>query len=71
MFTLSSTKAFTDNITVVAYGLNGEKLSEEKVIKASTTNSTLDFTNLASGLYQLKIGNAKDGYTVKPVIINK
>jgi PKD repeat protein len=71
LFTFNLSKTFTDNIAVTAYSLNGEKVSEEKTIKSNTATTTLDFTTLASGLYQLKIGNAKDGYTVKPVIINK
>lgn len=71
LFTFNLSKTFTDNIAVTAYSLNGEKVSEEKTIKANTSTTTLDFTNLSSGLYQLKIGNAKDGFTVKPVIINK
>jgi len=57
------------NITVL--DIRGAVVSTTEKLAANTTNKSLNYTNLESGAYQLKIGNDKLGYAVKPFIINK
>lgn len=68
--TVAVNKEMANDLTISVYNVAGAKVSPDYVAKrnASSTNISL---NVASGLYQLRIGNEKDGYTVKPIVVQK
>ncbi len=69
--TVEVNRVIDEDMTVSVYNMAGAIVSSDNTVKRNTSSTTLSFSNLSNGVYQLKIGNEKDGYAVKPVVIQK
>ena len=70
--TVSLNDQFRGDVSVTVFDLQGQKAAQDvTIIKFGITSSTIDYTSLASGVYNLRIGNKETGYAVKSFIINK
>lgn len=64
-------KQFNDKLTITALDVRGALVAAPVIIEANSASTRLNLSTLANGNYQLRIGNEKQGYTVKKFTITK
>lgn len=68
--TVAVNKEMAEDMIVSIYNIAGAKVSADYTVKRNTSSANISL-NVASGLYTVKIGNDKEGYTVKPIVVQK